>query len=451
MTAQTPVGPPMGLAGPFPQAAPRAGSLRGLLWVGLLAMIALLGGFGGWAMTSQLAGAIVVSGRIAVTQTRQALQHPEGGVVAALLVAEGDRVAAGDVVVRLAPGTLAGDRAVAAARLFELRLRRARLEAERDDAAALVFAQDLTDAAAQDAGLADFLNGQAALFAARRATAQREIDQMQARIAQIAAQIDALHAQHAALSEQLALVDGDLTRQRDLHERGLIAADPVLRLHRDAVQLRGALGELAARKAEARERIIETELALLQRATNRREHAIAELREIRIMEEELHHRLADLDRRMDALALRSPVAGRIIGLAVSGPQAVLGPGDPLGFVVPEGLPLVITTEVPAIHIDQVFVGQPVSLRFPAHDLRHLPDLMGRVTQVSADAFVDEPTRAAVYRVEVALDADTQARLAPRALVPGMPVDAFIRTGDRTPMRYLLEPLANYFTRAFRES
>ena len=426
-------------------------SVRGPLLTGLLAMLLLLGGFGGWAMTSQLAGAIVASGRIEVERNRQALQHPEGGVVAALLVDEGDRVAAGDVLLRLAPGQLARDQAVAVARLFELRVRRARLEAERDGAVSVVFSPALAATAATDAELADLMQGQDTLFAARRDTAEREIEQLRGRITQIAAQIAALSAQDAALAEQLALVDADLIRQRGLLERGLIQSDPVLRLQRDAAQLRGSLGELEARKAEAAERVIETELAILQRATTRREEAIAELREIRVAEEELRQRLADLDRRMAELDLRAPVAGRIIGLQVFGPQSVLRAGDPVGFVVPEGRPLVITTEVPAIHIDQVFVGQAVSLRFPALDLRNLPDLMGQVTQISADAFVDERSGASFYRAEVALDAGEMARLAPRVLLPGMPVEAFIRTNDRTPLTYLLEPFSIYFARAFRES
>ncbi len=437
-------------APPRPDPA-RAWSVCRPMLIGLLAMLVLVGGFGGWAMTSQLAGAVVTSGRIEVDRNRQAIQHPEGGVVADLRIAEGDRVAAGDVLLRLAPGQLARDQAVAAARLFELRVRRARLEAERDGAPAITFPAALTQIAATDAELADLMQGQETLFAARRDTAEREIEQLRGRITQIGAQIAALNAQDAALAEQLALVEADLTRQAALLDRGLIQSDPVLRLQRDAAQLRGSLGELAARKAEAAERVIETELAILQRSTTRREGAIAELREIRVAEEELRQRLADLDRRIADLDLRAPVAGRIIGLQVFGPQSVLRAGDPVAFLVPEGRPLVITTEVPVIHIDQVFVGQAVSLRFPGFDLRNMPDLMGTVTQVSADAFVDERSGTSFYRAEVALDAGEIDRLAPRVLLPGMPVDAFIRTQDRTPLTYLLEPFSIYFARAFRES
>lgn len=429
----------------------QAWSVRRPLLIGVLAMLVLVAGFGGWAMTSQLAGAVVATGRIEVERNRQAIQHPEGGVVAELLIDEGDRVAGGDVLLRLAPGQLARDQAVTAARLFELRLRRARLEAERDAAPNVRFAPALVQIAATDVELADLLQGQRSLFAARRDTAEREIDQLRGRITQIAAQIDALHAQEAALAVQLSLVETDLERQTSLFDRGLIQSDPILRLQRDAAQLQGALGEVEARKAEAAERVIETELAILQLGTTRREQAIAELRELRVAEEELRQRLADLDRRVAALEVRAPVAGRIIGLQLFGPQSVLRAGDPVAFVVPENRPLVITTQVPAIHIDQVFMGQAVSLRFPALDLRNLPDMMGRVTQVSADAFVDERSGASHYRAEITLDEGELARLAPRELLPGMPVEAYIRTIDRTPLTYLLEPFRIYFSRAFRES
>lgn len=439
------------MSAPLPADPARAWSVRGPLWVGLLAMLVLVGGFGGWAMTSQLAGAIVASGRIEVERNRQAIQHPEGGVVAELPIREGERVAAGDVLVRLAPGQLARDRAVATAQLFELRVRRARLETERDGGTVVTFPPALIALAADDPELADLLQGQETLFAARRDTLAREIEQLRARATQIEAQIDALDAQQAALTEQLALVEADLVRQGGLLERGLIQSDPILRLQRDAAQLRGSLGELAARKAEAAERVIETELAILQRTTTRREEAIAELREIRLAEEELRQRLTDIERRIDALDLRAPVAGRVIGLQVFGPQSVLRAGDPVAFLVPEGRALVISAEVPAIHIDQVYLGQAVTLRFPALDLRNIPDLIGRVTQVSADAFTDERTGGAHYRAEVVLEDGELARLAPRELLPGMPVEAYIRTADRTPLTYLLEPLRLYFGRALRES
>jgi len=429
----------------------RAWSVRRPLLTGLVAMSLLLGGFGAWAVLSELSGAVIANGRIEVDRNRQAIQHPEGGVVADLLIGEGDRVAAGDAILRFAPGQLSRDLAVASSQLFEVRVRRARLEAERDGASAITFPQALVDRAAADEELADLLRGQENLFAARVETLTRETEQLRGRITQIRAQIAGLDAQDTALAEQLALVEADLERQQGLLERGLIQSDPILRLQRDAAQLRGSLGELEARKAEAAERVIETELAIVQLGNARREEAIAQLREIRVTEEELRQRVNDLERRVGDLDLRAPVAGRIIGLRVFGPQSVVRAADPVAFLVPEGRPLVITAQVPAIHIDQVFVGQDVTLRFPAFDMRNMPDLVGQVSQVSADVLTDEVTGLNFYRAEIVLGEGEVARLAPRQLLPGMPVEAYIRTQDRTPLAYLLEPFTAYFNRAFRES
>jgi HlyD family type I secretion membrane fusion protein len=429
----------------------RMWSVRGPLLTGLVALVILIAGFGGWAVSSQLAGAVIASGQIEVERNRQAIQHPEGGRVAEVLVGEGDRVAAGDVVLRLEPGLIARDLAVARGQLFEVRVRRARLEAERDGAENIAFADALVTAAAADADLADLMQGQANLFDARAESLSREATQLRGRGTQIAAQVAALEAQEAALSEQLELVEADLERQQDLLSRGLIEVDPILRLRRDAAQLRGSLGEVEARKAEAAERVIETELAILQLDSTRREEAIAELREIRVSEEELRQRVADLDRRIGELDLRAPVSGRIIGLQVFGPQAVVRAADPVAFLVPEGRPLIITARVPAIDVDEVFAGQAVSLRFPVFDMRNIPDLIGTVTQVSADVFTDDASGASFYRAEIVLEEGEIARLGTRELLPGMPVEAFIRTQDRTPLAYLLEPFSAYFARAFRES
>lgn len=429
----------------------RAWSVRGPILTGVLALVILFAGFGLWSVTTQLAGAVVASGRIEVDRNRQAIQHPEGGRVAEVLVGEGDRVAAGDLVLRLEPGLLTRDLAVARSQFFEVRVRRARLEAERDGAAAISFADDLRTTAATDPDLADLLQGQANLFDARAASLAAESQRLSGRVTQIEAQIAALQAQEGALAEQLALVDADLVRQQDLLSRGLIQSDPILRLQRDAAQLRGSLGEIEARKAEAAERVIETELAILQLTSTQREEAIAELREVRVSEEELRQRVADLDRRVGELDLRAPVAGRIIGLEVFGAQAVVRAAEPVAFLVPEGRPLIITARVPATAVDEVFVGQSVTMRFPAFDLRNIADLVGTVTQISADAFTDEATGVSFYRAEIALSDTEIARLGDRQLLPGMPVEAYIRTQDRTPLAYLIDPLRVYFTRAFRES
>ncbi len=426
-------------------------SVGGPLTVGVLALVVLVVGFGSWSVMTTLSGAVVASGQIEVDRNRQAIQHPEGGVVAELLVDEGDSVDEAEVLVRLDPAELATELTVTQARLGEIRARRARLEAERDGADEIVFPETLLALSETDPEVEDLLRGQNNLFAARADTLAREAEQLGGRITQVEAQVTALQAQEDALSEQIALVEEELARRQDLLDRGSGTREPVVRLQQELVQLRGAAGEVAAGRAEAAERIIESELAILQLTTQRREQAIAELREIRVSEQELSERAANLSLRISRLELRAPVAGRIHGLTIFGPRSVLRPADPFAYIVPDGRPLVISVRVPAIDIDQVFVGQVTSLLFPAFDQREMPEVVGEVSQVSADAFTDEVNGASFYRAEIVMAEDQAALLGTRVLVPGMPVDAFIRTEDRTPLTYLLEPFAAYFNRAFRES
>lgn len=432
-----------------PKARP-SWSVSGPLLLGVIALIVLVAGFGGWSVSSTLSGAVVASGQIEVERNRQAIQHPEGGVVAELLVDEGDRVDEGAVLMRLDASEFTTELTVARARLAETGARRARLEAERDGSP-LVFAEALAALGQADPEIADVLTGQQNLFDARADTLAREEEQLRGRITQIGTQVDAMRAQEAALEEQIVLVETELVRREDLLQRGSGTVEPVVRLRQELVQLRGSLGQATASRAEAAERVIETELAILQITTTRREQAISELREIRVAEQELIERTANLERRIARLEMRAPVAGRIHGLTIFGARSVLRPADPFAYLVPEGRPLVISARVPAIDIDQVFVGQGVSLRFPAFDQRSMPEVTGEVAQVSADAFIDEISGTSFYRTEITMTEEQAQLLGERVLIPGMPVEAYIRTEDRTPLAYLLEPFTAYFSRAFRES
>ncbi|WP_341863402.1 HlyD family type I secretion periplasmic adaptor subunit [Gymnodinialimonas sp. 57CJ19] len=386
-----------------------AWSVRAPMGLGLFALFVLVAGFGSWSVSSTLSGAVVASGQIEVDRNRQAIQHPEGGVMAQLLVDEGDRVAEGQVLVRLDAAEATTELTVALARLAETGARRARLTAERDGAGAFAYDERLRAFGVLNPDIADVLRGQQNLFAARADTLLREEQQLRGRITQIGTQVDAMRAQEAALEEQIVLVTEELSRREDLLDRGSGTVEPVVRLRQELVQLRGQLGQTIAGRAEAAERIIETELAILQITTSRREQAIAELREIRVVEQELNERAANLERRISRLELRAPVAGTIHGLTIFGAGSVLRPADPFAYIVPEGRPLVISARVPAIDVDQVFEGQSVSLRFPAFDQRTMPDVIGQVAQVSADAFVDEASGSSFYRTEITMP-DDQAQL-----------------------------------------
>lgn len=424
-------------------------SARRPLTLGLIALLILVGGFGGWAVTARITGAVIASGLIEVDQNRQIVQHPDGGVITQISVDEGGTVEAGELLLRLDPQDLSASLTVVEGQLFEILARRARFEAERDGASNLTF-DPLIDEGDADT-IAALKAGQINLFNARRDSETRRSEQLLNRKDQIAAQIAGVQAQQTALQTQLELIEEELANQQSLLDRGLAQASTILNLQREKARLLGQVGELTASMAGAAERITEIDLELLGLQTTRREEAITRLRDLQFNELELREQRTSLLRQLDRLDIRAPVGGIVYGLAVFGTGAVIRPADPLLFIVPQDRPLVIATRVEPTDIDVLSIGQEVSVRFSALDQRTTPELYGTVASVSADAFTDDATRASYYRAEITLNDGELARLPETAtLLPGMPVEAFIRTADRTPMNYLVRPLSDYIARTFRD-
>ncbi|MFU8883624.1 MAG: HlyD family type I secretion periplasmic adaptor subunit [Rhodobacterales bacterium] len=419
--------------------------------VGLAGLILLLGGFGAWAALSTISGAIVANGRIEVEQNRQVVQHPDGGVVAEILVTEGMTVAEDQLLIKLDASTLLSDLSIIEGQLFELMARRGRHEAERDGHAQAQFDPALVEAAATNPATKSMMDGQTQLLQARTTSLASQITQLGKRTGQIANQIEGIAAQQAALALQVTLIERELTDQQSLLERGLAQTSRVLSLQRELARLNGQVGELAAQKAQAEGRITELEIDVLRLEEARREEAITRLRDIQFRELELSEQRRALLQRLERLDIRAPVSGVVYGLQVFSRRAVLRAADPVLHLVPQDRPLIIMAKVVPTNIDQVFLGQDVTLRFSALDQRRTPELIGRVVQISADAFQEERTQLSYYRTEIELKEGEQQKLPPNTvLIPGMPVEVFIRTSDRTPLTYLVKPFSDYFAAAFRE-
>jgi HlyD family type I secretion membrane fusion protein len=417
---------------------------------GVIAIVVLVGGFGTWAMESEIKGAIIAHGRIEVDQNRQVVQHLDGGVVSEILVKEGDTVTEGQVMIRLDAESLQSELAVIEGQLFEVLARRARFEAERDDATELTFDPLLVETTNPIApGL---MEGQRRLFQARIESEEQEVSQLAKQREQIGNQIEGIIAQQAAIETQSELINEELVNQQSLLDRGLAEASNVLALERQQASLLGQSGELTASKAGTEGRQTEIDIQILRIATARREDANTRLRDLQFNEIELGEKRRALITRLERLDLRAPVSGIVYGMAVFTPRSVIRPAEPVLYLVPQDRPLVIATQVQPSNIDSVFVGQDVSLRFSAFDQRETPELFGTVVQVSADAFTDQGSQVSYYRAEIQLNEGEMARLDPNLhLIPGMPVEAFISTTSRSPMAYLLKPLADYFVKAFRET
>ncbi|MBV7394418.1 HlyD family type I secretion periplasmic adaptor subunit [Mameliella sediminis] len=427
-------------------------SLRVPMIAGIIGLLILVGGFGTWASTTNISGAIVASGQIEVDQNRQIVQHPDGGVVAQILVDEGDTVTEGQVLIKLDPTLLLSEMTIIEGQLYEIMSRRARLQAERDSKEEIVFAEEVLKRAETDPEVAELVEGQRNLFFARRESIESEIGQLKKRADQITDQVIGIVAQQEALDRQLELIKEELVNKEELRRQGLVRAPEILALQREEARLAGSVGELKASKAQAEGRITEIDIQILSLQTKRREEAITTLRDLQFQERELAEKRVAIRERLSRLDITAPVGGVIYGLTIFTPRSVIRPADPVLFIVPQDRPLVIAAQVEPIHIDKLFVDQEVSLRFSSLDQRETPELFGSVVQISADAFEDQNSRVRYYRAEIVLNEGEIDRLPEgTALIPGMPVEAFIRTEDRTPLAYLVKPFTDYFAKAFRES
>jgi HlyD family secretion protein len=419
--------------------------------IGLAALVVLLGGFGLWSVEANIAGAIIAPGRIEVDQNRQVLQHQDGGVVAEVAVREGDRVKKGDLLVKLDDTRLRSELLIVEGQLFEIVARNGRLKAERDETVEIAFDQLLLNAAQTRPQLTELIDGQQRLFETRIDSANQSIEQLEKRKSQIANQVDGVQAQQQALETQLSLLQEELLAQQGLLDKGLAQSSRVLALRREDARLRGTVGELTASAAESEGRITEIDLEILRLATQRKEEAITQLRDLQYREFELREQRLSLQERLSRLDITAPVSGLIYGLTVFAERAVIQPAEALMYIVPQDRPMVITGEIQPIHVDEVYLGQDVTLRFSTFDARTTPEVFGTVSSISGDAFRDDTTGRSFYRVEMTLKDGEIDRLGDVDLVPGMPVDGFIRTTDRSPMTYLLKPFTDYFNRAFRET
>ncbi len=452
-------GSPLGKARPAklpakvakPAAVPVSGrgwSARKPILLGLVGLALLVGGFGSWAVLANISGAIISSGRVAVESNRQVVQHPDGGVVTEILVREGDEVEAGETLIRLDPTDLRSEAEILRGQLQEIAARSARLIAERDDADEIAFPEELLQADTPD--VAEMLEGQRNLFDARRESRAREVDQLDRRKDQISSQVDGIGAQSEAVDQQLTFIREEMGAQQSLLDRGLAQAPRVLALQRDEAGLLGQVGEFAATVAELEGRATEIDLQILNLRNRAREEAISELRDLRFRELELAEQYRAITGRMGRLDVTAPVAGVVYDMQVFANRSVIRAAEPVLYIVPQDQPLVIQTRVDPIHIDTVYPGQPATLRLPTFDARTTPELFGEIARVSPDAFTDEATGQTYYQAEILLNEGQVDRLEGQNLLPGMPVEAFLRTDDRTPLAYLTKPLTDYFTRAFRE-
>lgn len=417
--------------------------------VGLLALVALVGGLGYWSATAKLSGAVVASGVVQVETNRQVIQHPDGGVVGAILARNGDVVEAGDVLVQFDPTRLQLELNVVEGQLHEFEARIARLQAERDGAQSIIYPEHLIALARTRPEVAEQIEGQEQQFVTGLKAHDQELQLLDETIKQLENRVEGLDAQLTSVDMQSRIIGDELKTRKDLLDRGLGLGSEVAKMELEEASLIGERGKIIAEIAEHKGQMAAVNIERIKLETNRSQQAIQRLRDMQYSVIELNERQKDLTDSLSRLDVRAPVSGVVYGSQVFALQSVVRPAESIMYIVPQDQNLVISTRISTSDIDQVHVGQDATLRFTAFNQRQTPEVAGYVSFVAADAAADENTGRSYYVVELLPDEDQLDRLGGQVLLPGMPVEGFITTDARTPLVYLTKPLTDYFQRAFR--
>ncbi len=427
-----------------PDTAYRLGPL--VLW-GVTLGILLIFGVGGWAATTRLTGAVIAVGTVAVDQNLKSIQHRDGGIVSEISVREGDTVAEGQVLIRLEDAQTRAELSIVKSQLVELLARRARLLAERDDLPEIDFPQELRSG---DSAVAEVTTGARRLFEGQRASRESQRQQLALGIEQIGDEIEGLLAQRRSKAEEAGLSAIEQARIAELIDRKLTESARLYTVNREVTQLSGQLGEIDAEIARARTRISEINLQIIAIDETSRTEAQRELSLVETRIAELRDRQFAIEDRLSRTDIRAPISGTVNELSIHTVGGVVSAAEVLVTIVPADARLWVEARVPPASIDQVSMSQMARLRFSAFNHRTTPELEGRIAHVSAATSRDTGTGETYFVARVTLDDAELQKLGDQHLIPGMPVEVYLTTDERTALSYLVKPVTDQFSRAFRE-
>jgi HlyD family secretion protein len=424
-------------------------SIRLHLIVGLAVVVILAGGLGGWASTAQISGALIAPGSVVVDSNVKKVQHPTGGVVGEVRARDGDLVKAGDIVVRLDDTVTKAGLAIVTKNLNGLWARAARLEAEQQGADKITFPPMLLERT-DDPDIKAVMASESKLFEVRMTGRIGQKSQLRERITQLKEEIGGLTAQEAAKTNEIALVDKELVGVRQLYDQHLVQISRLTVLERDAARLAGERAQFIASRAQAKGKITETELQIIQVDKDLVSDVSKDLRETNDKIGEFVERKVTAEDQLRRIDIRAPQDGMVLQSTVHTVGGVISAGDAIMMIVPQADNLSVEAKVNPQDIDQLQIGQKTLLRLSAFNQRTTPELNGVVSRVSPDTTTDQRTGQSTYTIRVSMPPEEIARLGDVKLIPGMPVEAFVQTGDRTMISYLAKPLHDQLMRAFRE-
>lgn len=431
------------------QQATESWGIRSHVIAGSVLIALLFGIVGGWAAASNIAGAVVATGQVVVESNTKKVQHREGGLVAELLVREGDRVTAGQVLLRMDATLPRANLEVIRNQLIELTARRLRLEAMRDGKAEIALPAGF--AIAGDQGKFDeALQAEQTLLTAQRELKAQKQKQLKEQVAQIRQEMKGLTAQSASRDAQLQLISQELVGVHALAAKKLVPLTRVMALERDAERLNGEGGELAASIAQSRNKIAETEMQITQLDADMLAETLTELRDVSAKLAELAERHVAAEDQLRHIDVLAPRAGFVQEMAVHTIGGVVNPGETMMLIVPEEDRLIIEARIEPQHIDQIATGGEAFVRFSAFSQKTTPELVGNIYSVSADATLDETTGQSFYLARLQFDRDALPADLRDRLVPGMPAEVYVQTGERSVLSYFVKPLTDQLARTFRE-
>ena len=425
-------------------------SLKRHGWLGLVAIIGLMGGMFGWAAVTNISGAIIAPGTLMVESNAKQVQHAEGGIVAELLVRNEDEIEAGQLLARLDQTAIAAALEISEAQLREAFAREARLTAEIEDRATA----ELSDAALtmfSPGELSSLLSLEQQALNVRLATKSGRVAQLNEQIVQLNKQREGLLIQQQALETQIGILEAEIADFEALYEQQLVASSRGTALNKDLASARGQLGQVVAAIAQSDAAAAERALQIEQIRDEFLTGALAELQETRgLIAEASQRRVAERD-RLQRTEIRAPQTGVVHESILHTVGGVVAPGETLMLIIPTDEPLLVNVRVDPIDIDKVYVGQEVVLRLPGLNPRTTPELFASVTRVAPDATIDTATGQHYYAARISISEEELSRLPDGVqLVPGMPVEAYMQIDERTVLSYLINPFAEQIRRALRE-
>jgi HlyD family secretion protein len=424
-------------------------SIRRHLLGGAVIALMLTVGVGGWATTTELSGAVIAPGSMVVDSNVKKVQHLTGGIVGELLVRDGQHVRSGEVVLRLDETITRTNLAIVTKGLDEMTARKARLASERDQAEDVAFPSALL-ARANEPDVAAAIESERKLFELRRSARLGQKSQLKERIAQLDEEVRGYTSLQDAKAEELQLIERELESVRSLWSKNLVQLNRLISLEREAARLKGERAQSISAAAQSRGKISEIELQIIQIDQDLSSDVAKELREVEGKIGEFSERKVAAEDQLKRIDLRAPQDGVVHQLAVHTVGGVVTAGDPVMLIVPEADALSVEAKVSPQDIDQLRLGQPAGLRFSAFNQRTTPEINGVISRISADVSTDQHSGQSFYTIRIAIPSDEIARLGNVKLVPGMPVEAFMKTYDRTVLSYFTKPLQDQVMRAFRE-